>query len=146
MLCIAPSTSIRIAAGFSFGCDNLPRACLLAGDITPPSITLPSEESSLFIAVELIHALPPEARRCFDRKEAASYVGVSPTTFDKLVRQGTMPRPTVFLGRKVWDRLAIDRLLDAESGIESRGGQVANGFDDDLDRELAAFEAKHGQH
>jgi excisionase family DNA binding protein len=105
-----------------------------------------SEDFGTYCNVGLIHALPPEARRCFDRKEAASYVGVSPTTFDKLVRQGTMPRPTVFLGRKVWDRLAIDRLLDAESGIESRGGQVANGFDDDLDRELAAFETKHGQH
>jgi hypothetical protein len=47
----------------------------------------------MFINTNLIHFLPPDARRCFDRKEAASYVCVSPTTFDKLVRQGTMPKP-----------------------------------------------------
>jgi hypothetical protein len=52
----------------------------------------------------------------------------------------------VFLGRKVWDRLAIDRFLDAESGIESRASQVVDGADGELDRELAAFEAKNGQH
>jgi len=44
-----------------------------------------------FVEVGLIHALSHDARRCYDRKEAASYVGVSPTTFDKLVRKGAMP-------------------------------------------------------
>lgn len=37
----------------------------------------------------LIHALTPDARRCYDRKEAASYVGVSPNSFDKLVRRAS---------------------------------------------------------
>lgn len=70
------------------------------------------------LEVGLIHALSPDARRCFDRKEAASYVGVSPTSFDKLVRRGDMPRPTKLLGRKVWDRKALDRVLDGYSGVD----------------------------
>jgi predicted DNA-binding transcriptional regulator AlpA len=68
----------------------------------------------------LIHALTPDVRRCYDRKEAASYVGVSPNSFDKLVRRGIMPRPTKLLGRKVWDRRALDRVLDGLTGIDSR--------------------------
>jgi len=86
----------------------------------------------------LIHALSPDVRRCYDRKEAASYVGVSPTSFDKLVRQRIMPRPTQLLGRKVWDRKTLDRSLDQLSGIDDVEERH------DLDHELAAFEAKHG--
>ena len=100
-----------------------------------------AKEFRMFIA-ELIHALPPAARRCFDRKEAASYIGVSPTTFDKLVRAGTIPPPIEFLGRKVWDVRALDRVLDAESGIDS--DHSAKGYEDHLDRELAEVAAKHG--
>ena len=95
------------------------------------------------ITCELIHSLPPSSRRGFDRREAASYVGLSVTTFDKLVNAGTMPRPNLFLGRKVWDVRALDRVLDALAAINSRQSTVAHD-DDDLDSELAAFKAKHG--
>ncbi len=92
----------------------------------------------------LIYALPPTSRRGFNRKEAASYVGVSPTHFDKLVRDGTMPPPNQLLGRKVWDVRVLDGVLDALAGLDTltTGGPV--GAEDGLDRELAAFEAKHG--
>jgi len=95
-------------------------------------------------AFSLIHALPIEARRGFDRKEAASYVGVSPAHFDRLVREGFMPRPTHLLGRKVWDVRALDRVLDNLNGLDPGAGPTTS--DAVLDRELAAFEAKHGQH
>lgn len=69
-----------------------------------------------YIAASLIHALHVSDRRCLDRKEAASYVGVSPGTFDKLVRSGEIPPPIRLLGRKVWDRSELDRTIDALSG------------------------------
>jgi len=95
------------------------------------------------IIASLIHALPPTARRCFDRKEAASYFGISTGTFDKLVRSGELPKPIEFLGRKVWDRVMLDRVLDRLSGAE-REANGRKSQDEELDRELAEFEAKHG--
>lgn len=71
------------------------------------------------LEVGLIHALPVSDRRCLDRKEAASYLGVSPSTFDKLVRSGRISPPIRFLGRKVWDRGELDRAVDALSGYAS---------------------------
>ena len=63
------------------------------------------------ITVGLIHPLSPDVRRGSDRKEAASYVGVSPTHFDKLARIGKMPKPVQLLGRKIWDRRVLENLL-----------------------------------
>ncbi|WP_185928205.1 hypothetical protein [Mesorhizobium sp. M6A.T.Ce.TU.016.01.1.1] len=98
------------------------------------------------ITCELIHALPFEARRGCNRREAASYVGVSPTHFDKLVRNGTFPGPFELLGRKVWDVQTLDRAVDAMSGIETLAARSPVRDEDDLDRELAAFETKHHGH
>lgn len=69
----------------------------------------------------LIHALLPNARRCLNRKEAASYIGVSVGTFDKLVSSGDMPRPIQLHGRKVWDKRSLDSSLDIRSGFETSG-------------------------
>jgi predicted DNA-binding transcriptional regulator AlpA len=69
------------------------------------------------IEAGLIHALPVSDRRCMDRKESASYLGVSTNTFDKLVGKGELPRPIRLLGRKVWDRSALDRSIDIMSGV-----------------------------
>ncbi len=89
---------------------------------------------------ELIHALPPSSRRCFNRSEAASYVGVSASHFDKLVRNGKMPRPHMLLGRKVWDVKILDRFVDHISGLTLDGSDQ-----EELDRELSQFEEKHGK-
>jgi predicted DNA-binding transcriptional regulator AlpA len=98
-----------------------------------------------FVEVGLIHALSHDARRCCDRKEAASYVGVSPTTFDKLVRKGAMPQPTQLLGRKVWDRRALDRVLDELSGLDAREPQQAAG-DRDQESPLDQWRRMNGPH
>lgn len=95
--------------------------------------------------IGLIHALPPTSRRGFDRKEAASYVGISPTHFDKLVRIGTMPQPVEFLGRKIWDRHALDRTLDALSGFGVGGSSGENWRNANSESPLEAWRRRHGE-
>lgn len=53
----------------------------------------------------------PEA---FSRAEAARYVGVGVTTFDKLVETGEMPRARRFRNaeRLVWLKRELDRALE----------------------------------
>jgi predicted DNA-binding transcriptional regulator AlpA len=50
-------------------------------------------------------SLPP---RGLSREVAAAYIGVSPPTFDSLVREGKMPRPFEIGTRRIWDRVEID--------------------------------------
>jgi predicted DNA-binding transcriptional regulator AlpA len=59
-------------------------------------------------------ALPPTlAPRLISRDAAAAYVNVSPTKFDEMVRDGTMPRPKQLGGRrKAWDVRALDTAVD----------------------------------
>jgi predicted DNA-binding transcriptional regulator AlpA len=61
-------------------------------------------------------ALPPPTRRGLSRVEAAGYIGTSPSTFDKLVAGGLMPKPKRVLGRVIWDARALDRAFDALPG------------------------------
>ena len=55
-------------------------------------------------------SLPP---RGLSRVQAAAYIGVSPSTFDKMVADGTMPPPKKMRGRVVWDRKRVDCSFDA---------------------------------
>ena len=57
-------------------------------------------------------SLPPRGLR---REEAAAYIGVSPSTFDKMVADGRMPIPKRINARTVWDRKRIDLAFDALS-------------------------------
>jgi excisionase family DNA binding protein len=50
-------------------------------------------------------AYPP---RGLSREEAARYVGVGATTFDRLVEERRMPRPVRIGRRTIWDRLKLD--------------------------------------
>lgn len=66
----------------------------------------------------LIHALPIHERRVFNRNEAASYVGVSPGHFKKLVDEGVMPAPLAAYGRACrWDKAALDLALDSTNDV-----------------------------
>lgn len=53
---------------------------------------------------------PPKG---FSRMEAAQYVGVSPPTFDAMVRDRRMPSPKVIGSRVLWDRVKLDAYFDA---------------------------------
>jgi excisionase family DNA binding protein len=76
----------------------------------------------------LIHALPIHQRRVFSRDEAASYVGVSPGHFKKLVNDGVMPAPLATYGRaRRWDKSALDQALDSARGAD--GSTALSAYD-----------------
>lgn len=80
-----------------------------------------------------LHTLDP---RGLTRKEAAEYCGLPPTTFDRRVEEGLLPGP-MFPGRcRVWDRVALDRAMNALSGIPEPSSNTAE------DRALEAI--RHG--
>lgn len=58
-------------------------------------------------------AVPLPFTRGLNRAEAAGYIGLSPTGFDRLVRGKQMPRAKHVGGRRIWDLLALDLAFDA---------------------------------
>ena len=83
----------------------------------------------MFITASLIHALPVSDRRMLDRKEAASYVGVSVTYFDSLVSKNQMPAPVLLGRRKVWDRRDLDQAIDRAKTNTFGDSSVPGGWD-----------------
>jgi predicted DNA-binding transcriptional regulator AlpA len=79
-------------------------------------------------------ALPPTlAPRLIGREAAAAYVSVSPTTFDEMVRDGTMPKPRRLSGRrKAWDVRALDAAVDSLP-VESNDNDNDNDTWDNVD-------------
>jgi predicted DNA-binding transcriptional regulator AlpA len=61
------------------------------------------------------------APRGLSRVQAAAYVGVSPSLFDEMVKDGRMPRPTRINSRAVWDRVKLDEAFAAlpDDGAEN---------------------------
>lgn len=52
------------------------------------------------------------APRLLRRERAASYLDISPGSFDKLVREGVLPAAKKLDSFKVWDRADLDALAD----------------------------------
>ena len=83
-------------------------AILKQHEIGPAVIERPSEESVHSNAQRARQSsrqlrLATLSRRGVRRDEAATYVGISPSKFDQLVKDGRMPRP------KRVDRMAVGR-------------------------------------
>lgn len=60
--------------------------------------------------------------RCLGREEAASYLGVSVSTFDAEVKSGYWPGPDrrgAKGGRVTWDRLLLDATQDRHSRLKT---------------------------
>jgi predicted DNA-binding transcriptional regulator AlpA len=55
----------------------------------------------------------PTPRRGLSREEAAMYVGISPSKFDEMVRDGRMPGAVRIDARKVWDVRSVDLAFDS---------------------------------
>lgn len=65
--------------------------------------------------------LPP---RGLSRTESAAYIGVSPSLFDMMVKDGRMPKPKNINSRTVWDIRRLDKFFDelpAEGDVENGG-------------------------
>lgn len=56
------------------------------------------------------------APRGLSRPQAAAYVGVSPNTFDAMIRDGLMPGPKRARARVLWDRHQLDAAFDELPG------------------------------
>jgi hypothetical protein len=56
--------------------------------------------------------------RCLKREEAARYVGVSPTTFDAMIRAEQMPEGFLYPGRAIkrWDVKLLDIYVELAMG------------------------------
>lgn len=64
-----------------------------------------------------------EPRRGLRREEAARYVGISPTKFDELVRDGRMPKAKRIDGCVVWDLRRLDAAWDALDGGDGEANE-----------------------
>jgi predicted DNA-binding transcriptional regulator AlpA len=58
----------------------------------------------------------PTPIRGLDRDQAATYIGVSASKFDELIKDGRMPPPKRIDGRVVWDIRQIDKYFDRLPG------------------------------
>ncbi|WP_298936883.1 hypothetical protein [uncultured Ruegeria sp.] len=73
------------------------------------------------------HHTIPFMPRGLSRREAAYYVGVSPSFFDDLVKDGRMPAPKRINSRVLWDRMTLDDAFDALPDVDS---QTVNPWDE----------------
>ncbi|WP_064692000.1 helix-turn-helix transcriptional regulator [Rhizobium aegyptiacum] len=46
------------------------------------------------------------------REDAARYIGVSPSLFDRLRKDGKVPEPRDLFGLMVWDRSDLDAIFE----------------------------------
>jgi predicted DNA-binding transcriptional regulator AlpA len=51
--------------------------------------------------------------RGLSRAEAARYIGVSPSLFDQMIKDGRMPQSIRINARVVWDRKELDEAFEA---------------------------------
>ena len=54
-----------------------------------------------------------QPRRGLRRAEAATYVGISPSMFDKMVKDGRLAKPKKFGEASVWDMRQLDLAFEA---------------------------------
>jgi hypothetical protein len=64
------------------------------------------------------HSYPP---RGLSREDAARWIGVSPSKFDEMRKDGRIGPAKLIDGRKVWDIRMLDDAFDA---LPSEGGEA----------------------
>lgn len=67
-------------------------------------------------------SLPPSlAPRGLSRIQAAEYIGVGPSKFDEMVKDGRMPKAKRIDNRTVWDKVKLDAAFTALDGDDRSG-------------------------
>jgi predicted DNA-binding transcriptional regulator AlpA len=69
---------------------------------------------------QIVRLEPQIMPRGLSRTEAATYIGVSPSLFDQMVKDGRMPAPKSINARVVWDRYRLDEAFEALPDKEDR--------------------------
>ena len=95
----------------------------VSDDILAITQGIQKQKAISMIKTELITHIPFEFQRGINRKQASSIVGVSPTTFDRLIKSGQMPPPSLIFGRRIWDKQSIE---DACNLLFGRSPQTDN--------------------
>lgn len=66
--------------------------------------------------------IPDAWPRRMSRTVAAAYMGIGETTFQQRVDARVYPQPISDGGRVLWDKRALDLLVDAQSGFDDASG------------------------
>jgi predicted DNA-binding transcriptional regulator AlpA len=88
--------------------------------------TIWAVSSTMFAKPTPTSSTAPLNPRLLNRRQAAAYCNLSPTTFSNWVRSGKLPPPLP--GTTRWDLKAIDFALDALSGL--RPSQETSALDE----------------
>ncbi len=63
---------------------------------------------------KIIEDAMEQEQRCLNAAEAATYLGVSKSTFKNMVKNGDAPKPIqITRGRLVWDKKKLDSFIEA---------------------------------
>ncbi len=85
-----------------------------------PKRTRQDPDNAVPVRVEIV------PRRGLSRPEAARYIGISTSTFDKLVHEGKMPQAFRIGSRTIWDLRKLDAAFDLLSGPEEEFDSFAD--------------------
>jgi excisionase family DNA binding protein len=72
--------------------------------------------NSLALTQPLVLSPVSTNKRVLSRPEAATYCGVSNSTFDRAVKRGDLPAPIRVGRRRLWKAEALDSALDRLAG------------------------------
>ena len=61
---------------------------------------------------QIVRLEPQIMPRGLSRTEAASYIGISSSLFDQMVKDGRMPKPIRIGSRVLWDKRELDEAFD----------------------------------
>jgi len=71
-------------------------------------------------------SIPP---RGLSRLQAAEYIGVGATKFDRMVDDGRMPKPKRVGSRVLWDRVLLDEAFEALEDADAPTAPRRNPWD-----------------